>query len=95
MIVWMRFMRFTPVHDVGVDEKHRGAQLGVGLIASCSALVLATVWFLPTTNNGRSVALAFVGIGMVISVALSKLSWERLPVQALLIFPALPLESPA
>jgi hypothetical protein len=69
MIVWMRFMRFTPVHDAGVDEKHRGAQLGVGLIASCSALVLATVWFLPTTNNGRSVALAFVGVGMVISVA--------------------------
>jgi len=44
---------------------------------------------MPITVNGRSVALAFVGVGMVISVALSKLAWERLPVQALLIFPAL------
>lgn len=84
--VWMRF---SSVHYAGMDEKHHGAQLGVGIVASCSALVLATVWFLPTTNNGRSVALAFVGVGMVISVALSKLAWERLPVQALLIFPAL------
>ena len=82
-------MRFSSVHYAGMDEKHHGAQLGVGIVASCSALVLATVWFLPTTNNGRSVALAFVGVGMVISVALSKLAWERLPVQALLIFPAL------
>ncbi len=75
--VWMRF---SSVHYAGMDEKHHGAQLGVGIVASCSALVLATVWFLPTTNNGRSAALAFVGVGMVISVALSKLPWERLPV---------------
>jgi len=71
------------------EENRRAANLGVGLIAACSALILGTVWFLPTTSGGRAVSLSLIVAAMVISVALNRLPWTRLPTEALLVFPAL------
>jgi diguanylate cyclase (GGDEF)-like protein len=73
------------------SENRQAVHLGVGLITACSALILSTIWFLPTTAGGRSLALAVTAGSLVISVSLAKLPWERLPTEALLVFPGLGL----
>ncbi len=73
------------------SENRQAVHLGLGLITVSSALILSTVWFLPTTPGGRSVALAMTAGSLVASVALARLPWERLPTEALLVFPVLGL----
>ncbi len=74
-----------------VDEGRHAANLGAGLIAACAALILGTVWFLPTRPGDRLSALALTAGAVVITVGLLRLPWERLPKEALLVFPALGL----
>ena len=72
-------------------QNRQAVHLGVGLLTVCSALVLSTVWFLPTTPAGRTIALALTAASLVVSVSLARLPWERLPTEALLVFPGLGL----
>jgi phosphatidylserine synthase len=65
------------------------ANLGVGLVAACSALVLGTVWFLPAEPGGRTIAVVLTAISLIACLGLSRLRWERLRRPALLVFPAL------
>lgn len=76
---------------VRADEGRRGANLGAGLVAACSALILGTVWFLPTRSNDRTSALALTAGAVVVATGLSRLPWERLRREALLAFPILGL----
>ncbi len=59
------------------------------VVGACSLLVGATVWFLPARQPDRVIALAVAAAAFLGSIALSKLSWRRLPIEALLVFPAL------
>lgn len=80
-------MRFDASYVTRIGERRRGAELGLCLIGCCSALILCTVWFLPTTDQGRTTALTLVGVAMVLALGLSRLPWEGLPVEGLLAFP--------
>lgn len=73
------------------DEARHAANLGAGLIAACAALIVGTVWFLPTKPVDRMSALALTAAAVVLTVGLSRLPWERLPSVSLLTFPALGL----
>jgi diguanylate cyclase (GGDEF)-like protein len=71
------------------DERRRGASLGTALGAACSVLVLATVWFLPTTDADRLVAVAVWSSVLLASIAMYRLPWDRWPGSALLAYPAI------
>ncbi|HLN06519.1 MAG TPA: GGDEF domain-containing protein [Acidimicrobiales bacterium] len=74
------------------DSRH-GAHLGVGFTAACTFLILCTIWFLPVSKPDQSVVLALAGRSTVVALGLLHLPWERLPIRALLVFPAVELTS--
>jgi len=69
------------------DERRRGASLGTAIGAACSALVIATVWFLPTTGHDRILTVAVWSAALLVSVAMYRLPWDRWPASALLAYP--------
>lgn len=69
------------------SDNRQAAHLGVALVTVSAALILGTVWFLPTNPSGRTTALTLTAGCLVVVVALARLPWERLPDEALLAFP--------
>jgi diguanylate cyclase (GGDEF)-like protein len=75
--------------DRGATDHEQAAKLGVLVVGACWLLVGATVWFLPARHPDRMTALGVAAAAFLISIGLSRLSWRRLPEEALLVFPAL------
>ncbi|HYC06364.1 MAG TPA: GGDEF domain-containing protein [Candidatus Binatia bacterium] len=69
------------------DERRRGASLGTAIGAACSALVVGTVWFLPTSSDDRVLTVAVWSAALVVSLAMYRLPWDRWPAAALLAYP--------
>ncbi len=77
--------------DRRATDNEQAAKLGVLVVAACSSLVAVTVWLLPASQPDRLMALAAAVGAVFVAGGLSKLAWRRLPVEALLLFPALGL----
>lgn len=82
-----RFLSVTFGSDRRATDNEQAAKLGVLVVAASSLVVAATVWFLPATPRNRMIALAVAAGALLLSVALSRLAWRRLPAHTLLLFP--------